>query len=294
MTERFDKYNNEIHDRIKTSASFQTHLANVISGMNHEVAPWLGGARNSISRLRKIVESLTPEDLESGKEKCMQKIEKIAHSIEQSSNILSMLSSNVKKLQSYSLTNTKLSDTVNSWVRLVLMDRLIKNLINESNIVLDSESLNFATKHSPMLLSQIILNLAKNSIEHNQDRLPNLKIKIYGYAEKKTLVFEDNGCGISKHILSTIFSPNTTSKKDDGHEHGLGLSICMDYCIAMDATIWVKSEVEKYTRFIIKFENSYDESRYQPQVSGEINVDKMLEIYETKQIMNKKQEEGNW
>lgn len=291
MTDRYEK---EIDNRLQTSASFQTHLANVISGMNHEVAPWLGGAINSINRLEKLINSLDKNNVDSVKKKCLQKIEKITHSIEQSSNILSMLSSNVKKLQSYSLSNSKLSDTINSWVRLVLMDRLIKNLISESNIVIDSESLNFCVTHSPMLLSQIILNLAKNSLEHNPDFLQELKIKIYGYEDKKTLVFEDNGCGIPKDILCRVFSPNTTSKKDETHQHGLGLSICMDYCIAMNATIWVKSIENEYTRFIIKFENTYESNRYEPQVSGEIDVDQMLEIYESKRIMNKRQEEENW
>jgi signal transduction histidine kinase len=289
-----DKYNKEIDNRLQTSASFQTHLANVISGMNHEVAPWLGGATNSTHRLLKLIDSMNADNVEEVKEKCRQKIDKINHSINQSSNILSMLSSNVKKLQSYSMSNSKLSDTINSWVRLVLMDRLIKNLISESNIVIDSSSLNFNVAHSPMLLSQIILNLAKNSIEHNPDILQDLEIKIYGYEDKKTLIFEDNGCGISKDILCRIFSPNTTSKKDDVHQHGLGLSICMDYCIAMGATIWVKSEVGQFTRFIIKFDDTYESNRYEPQVSGEVNVDQMLEIYNTKQIMNKKQEERDW
>ena len=294
------KFETELTDRLKTASSFQTHLANVISGMNHELAPWLGGAANTTERLTRMIEKMDKdekESLEHQKIRCVSKVEKIAYALEQATNLLSMLSSSVKRLQNYSLTESNIKDTINAWVRITLADKLIKNMINTSNIYIDEPSLDFDVSHSPMLLSQVILNLAKNSIEHNPDCLEDLQVKIYGYPHKKTIVYEDNGKGIPKEQLQKIFTPGITSKSEILHSHGLGLSACMDYCISMGASIWAKSEPGKYTRFTIKFERSYETIRYDREHNRSDewhDVDEMFKIYERKQELNKRQEEELW
>lgn len=294
MTGKHHKHDAELTDRLKTASSFQTHLANVIAGINHEVAPWLGGAQNTGVRLLDMLKDI---DDESDVIKCQAKVQKILYALEQATNLLSMLSSSVKRLQNYSLVNANVGDTIKSWVRVTLTDRLIKNMISNDNIEIQEESLGFKAEHSPMLLSQVILNLAKNSIEHNQHMLKDLKVKIYGIPHKKTIVYEDNGKGIEKDLLNRIFSPGITSKKCHSQSHGLGLSACMDYCMSMGASIWAKSEVGKYTRFTIKFEKSYETARYEPQRSDEYEVDEMFKLYEEKRALNLKeieQEESNW
>ena len=75
----------------------------------------------------------------------------------------------------------------------------------------------------------------------------------------------------------------------------MGLSACMDYCISMGASIWARSEEGLYTRFIIKFEKSYETVRYNRQRSGEFHdVDAMFKIYEERMKMEKREEEESW
>lgn len=301
MTENNSKFETEITERLRNASSFQTHLANVISGMNHELAPWLGGAANTTNRLIKMLQRFDTDAPANEQDheviKFISKVEKIAYQLDQATQLLSMLSSSVKRLQNYSLAETSVKDTINAWVRITLADKLIKSLINGSNIDIDENSLDFCAQHSPMLLSQVILNLAKNSIEHNSDILDTLQVKIFGYPEKKTIVYEDNGKGIPKDLIQKIFSPGLTSKQDLHHNHGLGLSACMDYCISMGASIWAKSEEGKYTRFTIKFERSYEHIKYDQaaNLSDEWQaVDEMLKIYDYKQQLSKRQEEELW
>lgn len=246
----------EITRRLQAASAIQTHLSNIISGVNHEISPWLGGIINIINSLNNDIKDLGDNDIKKDiKEELLNSIKRIEYAAKQSAVILSMTSANIKKLQNYSNKITNLADTVRSWIKLTLLDTNIKDNISEKNIIIDENSLNFECTHSPMLLSQVILNLVKNSLEHNQEFIDTLKIKIYGNPKKKFMIIEDNGKGIRNDILSDLFSAGNTSKDINNEtSHGLGLSACMDYCLSMGAFIWVSSEEGKFTKFIIAFD----------------------------------------
>jgi signal transduction histidine kinase len=278
----------ELTERLKAASSFRVHLSNVICGINHEVSPWLGSISNIVERLKKHIEKGPGQKTEEERKAyCLSKLDKIVEASENASNLLSMLSGSVKQLQIYSNVNSPVVETVNSWIKLVLADRIFKNLISENNIIIDELSLDFFAEHSPMLLSQIILNLAKNSVEHNEDMLEDLKIEIYGDASKKYLIFEDNGKGISPDILNRVFSPGITSKNiTDSQTHGFGLSACMDYCIAMGASIWAKSEPNKYTRFVIKFEKTYEDENSKNLLKQQVNESGFIDLNAVSSALN--------
>jgi signal transduction histidine kinase len=242
----------DVSNRIQSTLSYTNHLSNVISGINHEVSPWLGHVLNIISRVK--------DNLPMNCDKCHgvhQKLDQSLMSLEQAIKIMSSLSSNIKLLKDHTMTVLPLNNTIDSWVKVTLLDRVIKEMIHEDNIIINKESLNFQAKHSPMYIAQIIYNLAKNSIDHNQHMLDTLKIKIYGKPDQKILVYQDNGKGIPDELQSTLFRPGITTKDDKPHQHGLGLSACMDYCLMMGATISVRSKPGK-TKFYIDFEKTYD------------------------------------
>jgi len=264
-----DKQNLELtkerlENDIKNSISFSQHLSNVISGINHEISPWIGGMTNIITRLDDYLDSIR-DDSKIGQNdaansmkinaflgKCDLKFPELIKACEQSINVLSSMSSNIKKLQTYSIDSYNLNDTISSWVSLILMDRTVKDAISYENIKIDNDSLDFLTKHSPMLVSQIILNLMKNTVEHNKEQIEHIRINIYGSKNNACLVFEDNGKGIDKESTRKIFEPGFSTKNNKGHK-GFGLAACRDYCVNMDAIIWCESEVDNFTRFIIVF-----------------------------------------
>lgn len=247
------KMKSQMSERLQEAASYSNHLTNVISGINHEVSPWLGNTLNILARLKTVL----PHNCDKCKT-IEHKIDSSINSIEQAVQILSTLSSNVKQLKNHSQTFCSIKSTIESWVKVTLLDRYVKEMIHEDNIKVDAKSLDFNATHSPMFLAQIIFNLVKNSIDHNQDMLNDLQVHIYGEPETKTLIYEDNGKGIPDEIQRNLFKAGVTTKGDgEVHQHGLGLSACMDYCIIMDSVIVCKSIPGK-TQFFITFGSSYE------------------------------------
>jgi signal transduction histidine kinase len=171
---------------------------------------------------------------------------------------LDNLSKDVKKVQKYDTFTSNIYDTIISWVRLTITDRSIKENLSENNFIIDNNTLHFSCNHSPLLVSQVILNLVKNSIDHNQNMLDNLKIKISGDIDKKCLIYEDNGRGIPEPNLDSIFMPGVTTKEKDKEIHGIGLSLCRDYCSTMGA-ILLAEPYDRGAKFVIFFE--YDSTK---------------------------------
>ena len=127
---------------------------------------------------------------------------------------------------------TSVLNTVRSWFSVIFINDTIKGVLDQTQIIIDEPSLSFLAWHSPMLLSQVFLNLVKNSIDHNPKMIHTLQIRIYG--EKDALIIEDNGVGVKNSLLQVLFVPEVTTKID-GDLHGLGLAICKEYCTIMGA-----------------------------------------------------------
>jgi signal transduction histidine kinase len=248
----------EISFRLNIAHSNSRNLKNVISGVNHEVAPWLGIIRNVSNMMNQymtIKTDFNSKDFQFIKEK----IKEIETSAEQCICIVDNLSKNIKYLQKYDMTTTNIGSTIKAMVSVALLNSSIRKNLRQSQIEVDYESLDFSCKHSPMFLHQIILNLVNNAIDHNSHMRESLRIKIYGDKKTKSLFVEDNGKGISEAIMQNIFTPNFTTKDDHVDSHGLGLAMCMDYAVSMGAYIDVRSIVGLQTVFFIEFEMKEDD-----------------------------------
>jgi len=112
----------------------------------------------------------------------------------------------------------------------------------------------------PEDFSRVVLNLCKNAFDAMRDKfnlsqntnyLPELTVKSALEGDRIVLSFEDNGPGISAEAQKKLFEPFYTTKK--GTEGtGLGLSITNDIIKNHKGQITVESELDNYTRFIIK------------------------------------------
>ena len=251
---------NQIKDELVRTTSYNHHLSGVISGLNHELSPWISG-------IYLIANRLYEDELDEENKKSLLNIMNASTHTEE---LLLTLSKSVNKLKNFSVFKSNVKDTVASWIQLVLLERTIKEKISHENIIVDLESLDFEAEHSSMFLSQIILNLAKNSIDHNSHMLDNLKIKIYGIASRKCLIYEDNGKGIPPNILSKVFNNVgiTTKTSDSGEIHGFGLYSCLNYCLSMKSTIQAKSILNNSTQFIIKFERINENNEIETATTG--------------------------
>lgn len=89
-------------------------------------------------------------------------------------------------------------------------------------------------------IKQVVLNLVTNSLE-SMDAGGTLFIRFDEQTDGVTLVFEDNGCGMTKKVLDNLFEPFFTDRRD-GKGTGLGMSICQRIVGEHDGTIEAFSE----------------------------------------------------
>ena len=247
----------EISFRLQAAHSDSQNLKNTISGVNHEVSPWLGIILNVSNMLGKFIELKGHDVSAIDIEYIRIKVGEIEKSASQCIGIVENLSRNVKYLQKYDMASAKIGASISAMVSVALMNSSIRKNIRPAQIEVDYASLDFLCAHSPMFLQQILLNLVNNAIDHNEHMKETILIKIHGNPTTKAVFVEDNGKGIPAHVMRSIFSPNFSTKNDTSLTHGLGLSMCMNYAISMGAFITVESEVNKYTKFTVQFEMEY-------------------------------------
>ncbi|MEM7371453.1 MAG: ATP-binding protein [Bacteroidota bacterium] len=109
----------------------------------------------------------------------------------------------------------------------------------------------------PVMLHQIFQNLLKNAMENrSENRLPVIDIR---YQDGAVMV-KDNGKGISKEQIPTLFEPFSSSSRGGS---GLGLSIVKRALDAHEATIEIESRVGEGTSFFLRFKEAMagDQSR---------------------------------
>jgi PAS domain S-box-containing protein len=102
-------------------------------------------------------------------------------------------------------------------------------------------------------LQQVLLNIILNAEAaiKEANRPGTLSVTTERANNHINIHFQDNGCGIDKHVLPRIFDPFFTTK-DIGKGTGLGLSICYGIIAKHGGKISVKTNVNKGTTFTIR------------------------------------------
>jgi light-regulated signal transduction histidine kinase (bacteriophytochrome) len=101
-----------------------------------------------------------------------------------------------------------------------------------------------------VLLNQLFQNLISNSIKYNKSETPIVKIKARELKRSWIICVEDNGIGIELKYFKAIFEPleRLHSNKEYAGS-GLGLAQCKKIVESHKGKIWVRSEVNKGTKF---------------------------------------------
>lgn len=104
-------------------------------------------------------------------------------------------------------------------------------------------------------LRQVFSNLASNAYDALSERIPGgdtnpeLLISTKVINDMVEIVFQDNGCGITKENLEKVFDPLFTTKSKGT---GLGLPVCKSILTAHQGNLKVESEIDKGTTFIVE------------------------------------------
>lgn len=109
----------------------------------------------------------------------------------------------------------------------------------------------FSASLDPDLIEQVLINLVINALQAMVDiEHPVLSVSIFnGLNGDTTYEITDNGPGISEDLLSQIFVPFFTTKKEGS---GIGLSLCRQIIHQHKGQIQASSEVGKGTTFTIR------------------------------------------
>ena len=81
-----------------------------------------------------------------------------------------------------------------------------------------------------MLIQQVLMNLLENAVLHAEG-MTTLMLRVFTLGSRAVFEVKDDGCGIPKERLRTLFSgtggPDPNAPADSGkHGMGIGLSVC--------------------------------------------------------------------
>jgi len=146
--------------------------------------------------------------------------------------------------------------------RLDLHD-IVKKSISHVGLIVEDRGgyikTHFEAKESSILgneshLTNVMVNILDNALKYSED---SPKIDVYSENKKNSIILkiQDQGMGMSKAVQKRIFEKFYREATGDIHNvkgHGLGLAYVKRILVDHDADIYVESEKEKGSTFILK------------------------------------------
>lgn len=125
----------------------------------------------------------------------------------------------------------------------------LKSNIEASHTILEIDPLPTIEADGSQLYS-VFLNLISNGIKYNDSPQPRIIISSHRKDGSYTFSVQDNGIGISREQMKSVFNPfERFSKKTPDKGSGLGLSICRKIIERHNGLIWVETELKKGSTF---------------------------------------------
>jgi signal transduction histidine kinase len=130
----------------------------------------------------------------------------------------------------------------------------LTTIINETDAQINIENELPLIKVNKTYASLLFQNLISNAIKfRKKDVQPNITIDCSKDKGNLIISIEDNGIGIPKGSLSSIFSIfNRLHNKNEFKGHGIGLATCKKIVEKLNGEIWVESQLGKGSRFFIR------------------------------------------
>ncbi|MEW6991179.1 ATP-binding protein [Colwelliaceae bacterium 6441] len=236
-------------------------LGSLVAGVAHEINTPLGVAILSSSNIEEIINTLNHKLIEHTLSKAdfeqnLSRLSELMQSLNYNLQRSAQLVQNFKKVAVERNTDEKTSLELNAWIKTLTSSLL--PMTNKAGIQL---TINIADEKLmlntfPAKLSQVIVNLITNSVNHafpSNKIFDNKSITVEATSTDKTVIFTvtDNGVGINKEIESKIFDPFFTTNRIAGNT-GLGLSIISNIVSGnLHGTITLNNELQQGCQFVI-------------------------------------------
>lgn len=132
-----------------------------------------------------------------------------------------------------------------------LMMPLLRN--NKVQLAINYPGPRKAIKIDEKLIEQVLINLVTNSVYAlEQTGHPRIEIRTRENEHYFFIEVEDNGKGIPEKNMEKIFLPFFTTREQGS---GIGLTICKNIMRMHGGSLFVKSEVNKFTLFTLAFKH---------------------------------------
>ncbi|MCC9168120.1 sensor histidine kinase [Pontibacter harenae] len=135
-------------------------------------------------------------------------------------------------------------------IKMLLRDQLAKN---EIDLHVDAPAQPLLLSADRTMIEQVLINLVKNALEAVQEQKHEMLITLLAYHDERSRIsieVRDNGHGMTTEAMTKIFIPFFSTKKAGS---GIGLSLSRQIMRLHKGSISVQSELEKGTRFILRF-----------------------------------------
>ena len=223
-------------------------LGKMSAGIIHEVNNPLTFAKTGVHVLRKTTESL-PQDQRALFREVLQDID----------DGISRITTIVSDLRTFTQPNptqiepVAVAKVVNLALRF-LSDQW-RDKVTIENAVPEQQTV-WANVNE---VTQLLVNLLQNALHAVtktpcRDKEPTIRISSFNEDGESVIIVWDNGEGIPAENLYKVFDPFFTTK-DVGEGMGLGLSICYRIMKQHGGRIEARSEVGRFSEFILRFRN---------------------------------------
>lgn len=224
----------------------------LIAVLRHEIM-------NSITPINSLTETIIKSISDRGEPKLLEQLTN--NEIEKIYNSISSIEKRNKGLLKFVDCYRSLTKTISPVFENFELRSLFGSIQILLNNELKSEKIHFSSKIEPAdlmlladekLLSHVLINLVKNSIEALTYK-NNKQIELNAYRNKNNITIIqviDNGIGISSEQYDKVFIPFYTTKENGS---GIGLSISKQILRLLNAQIRVESEINIKTIFTIEF-----------------------------------------
>lgn len=239
-----------------------------VKSIGGNVAHEMRNSLNAINLLARRIKDVAGNISQRSSDKDINEILRTTNTIlnctSRSNDVINLILSNLK------------NEHDDSGLQLLLVNEILQQAVKEyaynnererRSIKLDLQQ-DFVIKAEKSACIYIMFNLIKNSLYYFNSK-QDLTINIYtksAHPDFNQIIIEDNGPGISKEKLKSVFSSFYTFGKIGGT--GLGLDFCKRMMESFFGKIECHSEVGKYTRFILSF----------PKIGCDLNVVKDLNL----------------
>lgn len=216
-------------------------IGTLAAGIAHEVSSPLFGIMG-------LAEAIAEEEVLGDAQKYGAEIVEYSKAIQE---IVRDLSSYSRAAASEYLTTVQLSQVVADAVRLV--ERTAECQGVEISVDLE-DGLTISARTTE--IQQIFVNLVKNAVEAVQEAHPDgggvVNVALAGEARAVLASVRDNGPGIPAEKQKLVFDPFFTTKAP-GEGTGLGLNIVYRIATKYRGSVWVESDGESSTSFMLRF-----------------------------------------